>query len=66
MIVIDDMILKTIIPQDMTQQEIAYVLEKMVNSDGADYVHVSLVNGRDYLLDTGRQTDYMNQLNVDL
>jgi len=59
------MILKTIIPQDMTQQEIAHVLEKMVNSDGADYIQVSLVNGRDYLLDTSRQTDYMNQLIVE-
>jgi hypothetical protein len=60
------MILNTIIPQDMTQQEIAHVLEKIVNSDGADYVQVSLVNGRDYLLDTGRQNDYINQLNVEL
>jgi hypothetical protein len=56
--------IRTIIPQDMTQEEIKYVLEKMVNSDGADYVQVSLVNGRDYLLDTSRQTDYMNQLNI--
>lgn len=58
------MILKTIIPQDMTQEEIKYVLEKMVNSDGAEYIQVSLVNGRDYLLDTSRQTDYMKQLNI--
>ena len=56
--------IRTIIPQDMTQEEIKYVLEKMVNSDGADYVQVSLVNGRDYLLETSRKNDYMKELNI--
>jgi hypothetical protein len=58
------MILKTIIPQDMTQEEIKYVIDAMVISDGAEYVQVSLVNGRDYLLETSRKNDYMKELNI--
>jgi hypothetical protein len=59
------MILKTIIPQDMTQKEIKYVIDAMVISDGAEYIQVSLVNGRDYLLETSRKRDYIKELNVE-
>jgi hypothetical protein len=59
------MTLKTIIPQDMTQEELVYMLEKITNSEDEDYVQVSLANGRDYLLPTARIWDYMLQLNVE-